>query len=244
MEVVVASRFKGPPTCGNGGYVAGLLARLAGGHRTVAMRLPTPLDTPLAFDLVDGAGRLTDGDKLVAEAKGADPADLPVPPAPPTLAEAEAAQQTALCYHPTCLSCGDKLDASDGLRVLVGQLAGRPEGQLAGVWTVDAAFTDADGLAPEEIVWAAIDCPGYYAWIATEGRHGAMTGTMQAEVLARPRAGDRCIVLAWPIERPSERRQVSGVALFAADGTLMARALQVWIRMPPRPPAAQEQPSR
>lgn len=238
QQVVIESRFKGPPTCGNGGYVAGLMARLTGGHRTVAMRLPTPLDTPLAFDLVDDAGRLTDGDKLVAEARTADPAALPQPPAAPTLAEAEAAQQSALCYHPTCLCCGDKLDAASGLRVMVGQLEGRPEGQLAGVWTVDKAFVDEDGLAPEEIVWAAIDCPGYYAWVATEGRHGAMTGTMQAEVLERPRAGDKCIVLAWPIERPSERRQVSGVALFSADGRLMARALQVWIRMAPRPAAA------
>lgn len=238
-EVIVESRFKGPPTCGNGGYVAGLLARLAGGHRTVAMRLPTPLDTPLAYNTDgDAPAQLIDGDKLVAEAKLADPAALPEPPAPPTLAEAEAAGATALSYHPTCLSCGDKLDAASGLRVLVGQLEGRPAGQLAGVWTVDPAFTDSDGLAPEEIVWAAIDCPGYYAWVATEGRHGAMTGTMQAEVLERPAAGDRCIVLAWPIERPSERRQVSGVALFSADGRLLARALQVWIRMPPRPPAA------
>lgn len=238
MEVVVESRFKGPPTCGNGGYVAGLLARLAGGHRTVAMRLPTPLDTPLAFDHADEPARLVDGDKLVAEARVADTADLPEPPAPPTLAEAEAAGATAVCYHPTCLSCGDKLDAANGLRVGVGQLEGRAAGHLAGVWTVDPAFVGADGLAPEEIVWAAIDCPGYYAWVANEGRHGAMTGTMQAEVLERPRAGDQCIVLAWPIERPSERREIAGVALFSSDGRLMARALQVWIRTMPRPAAA------
>lgn len=235
-EIVVESRFKGPPTCGNGGYVAGLLARIAGGHRSVAMRLPTPLDTPLAYNTAgDDPAQLIDGEKMVAEARLADPADLPDVPAAPTLADAEAAQAGAPCYHPTCVCCGDKLDAASGLRVQVGQLPDRPAGHLAGIWEVDAAFVGPDGLAPEEIVWAAIDCPGFYAWCAAEGRHGAMTGTMQAEVLARPKAGDRCIVLAWPIARPSERREVAGVALFSAEGELMARALQVWIRSLPRP---------
>ena len=86
-----------------------------------------------------------------------------------------------------------------------GKLEDAPDLETLMARVARAAIEDA-GLAPEEIVWAAIDCPGFYAWCAADGRHGAMTGTMQAEVLERPRAGDRCIVLAWPIERPSERR--------------------------------------
>lgn len=234
--ISIERRFRGPPRSGNGGYVAGLLARLAGGHRAVMMRSPVPLDTPMLFDTGSEPARLMLGDVLVAEATSADPSALPAVPAPPSVDEARAAAGDYASFHPICVCCGDALPADEGLRIRTGQLAGRPAGTIAGIWQVDAAFADTDGRVPEEIVWAAIDCPGYYAWVALEGRHGALTGTMQAEVLDRPRTGDTCIVVAWPGERLSDRRRTSGVALFAADGRLLARAMQVWIK-PNRPPA-------
>lgn len=237
IEIEIEGRFRGPPHSGNGGYVAGLMARLAGGHRAVMMRAPVPLDTPLAFDDGGEVARLLLAETLVAEARPGDPALLPEPPAPPSLEMARAAGRDFDCMHPICLCCGDRLAASDGLRVHTGQLEGAPAGTVAGTWLVDPAFADADGRASEEMVWAAIDCPGYYAWVALEGRHGALTGTMQAEVIDRPRAGDECIVMAWPIEQLSERRRSSGVALFAADGRLLARGYQLWIK-PNRPPPA------
>jgi len=90
-----------------------------------------------------------------------------------------------------------------------------------------------------EVIWAALDCPGYFAWVVREGRHGALLGTMTGEVLRRPRAGEPCIVTAWPLEQ-SGRKETAGVALFSAEGELLARAHQVWIVMsaPPRPPVA------
>lgn len=235
--IIVEARFRGPPHSGNGGYVAGLLARHAGGSRAVMMRAPVPLDTPLELDLSAEPARLLRDGTRIAEAMSADPAALPAVPPAPSMAAATAAGEQAVCYHPICFCCGDKLAPDEGLRVWTGPLADAPAGHVAGVWTVDPAFVGADGFAPEEHVWAAIDCPGFYAWVAFEGRHGALTGTMQAEVLERPRAGERCIVLAWPIEQVSERRRTSGVALFGADGRLMARALQVWIK-PNRPPTS------
>ena len=62
---------------------------------------------------------------------------------------------------------------------------------------------------------------------------------MTGEVLRHPRAGEACIVTAWPLER-SGRKETAGVALFSAQGELLARAHQVWIVMnaPPRPAAA------
>lgn len=237
QEIVVEGRFRGPPHSGNGGYVAGLLARLAGGHRAVMMRAPTPLDRVLSFDGSEEPPRLMDGDTLVAQATAADPAVLPAVPSPPSVEEAMRAGAEYQSFHPICVCCGDQLDPAQGLLIRVGQLAGAPEGTLAGAWTVDAAFADEDGCVPEELVWAAIDCPGYYAWVRLDGRHGALTGTMQAEVLERPRAGDRCVVMAWPLERASERRVTSGVALFGDDGRLMARGLQTWIRIVRRPAA-------
>lgn len=236
--IEIEQRFRGPPHSGNGGYVAGLLARLAGGHRAVLMRAPVPLDTPMRLDTDAEPARLMLADTLVAEARSADRAALPETPAPPTLDQARAAGADFTSFHPICVCCGDALTRDQGLGIRTGQLEGAPPGTLAGVWRVDPAFVGPDGLAPEEIVWAAIDCPGYYAWVALEGRHGALTGTMQAEVIDRPRVGDECIVMAWPWEHLSERRRTSGVALFAADGRLLARGYQVWVTTSRPPPAA------
>ena len=226
-DITIPARFRGPPHSGNGGYVAGLLAKAAGGGRAVAMRAPAPLDVALRLD----SERLWQGETLIAEALVADSSALPGWPVPPTLDAARAASVDYRSFHPICVCCADQLAPEQGLRVCAGPLAGASAGTVAAVWEVDTAFCDEDGSVPEEIVWAAIDCPGFYAWVAVDGRHGALTGTMQAEVVERPRAGDECIVLAWPLERVSERRFTSAVALFGADGRPMARGVQTWIRM-------------
>lgn len=236
-DITIAARFRGPPHSGNGGYVGGLLSKLAGDGRAVMMRAPAPLDLPMTCDMSAEPYRLMAGDTLVAEAVAADPAALPMVPSPPTLAEARDAATRAICYHPICFCCSPQLAVGEGLRVSTGQIAGAPAGHVAGIWSVDASFVDEDGVVPEEIIWAAIDCPGSYAWTAHDGNGGGLTGTMQAEVVARPRPGDECIVMAWPIARISERRRAAGVALFSADGQLMARGYQVWISLNRPPPA-------
>ena len=104
------------------------------------------------------------------------------------------------------------------------------------MWTPDAAFADASGLIRTEVVWAALDCPGFFAWVVKEGRHGALLGTMTGEVIRRPKAGEPTVVMAWPIVREG-RKETAGVALVSADGELMARAHQVWVTMAPAFPA-------
>jgi hypothetical protein len=90
------------------------------------------------------------------------------------------------------------------------------------------AFSDAQGLVTTEVIWAALDCPGFFAWVVKEGRHGALLGTMTGEVLRRPRAGHEYIVMAWPLAREG-RKETAGVALFAMNGEVLARGHQVWI---------------
>ena len=138
--------------------------------------------------------------------------------------------------HPTCFTCGPERDEGDGLRVFAGQVEGAPAGHVAGVWRPDPAFADAEGLVPTEVIWAALDCPGFFAWVVKAGRHGALLGTMTGEVIRRPRAGEACIVSAWPLVRDG-RKETAGAALFSADGELLARAHQVWIMSPPPPTA-------
>lgn len=55
-KIVIESRFSGPPGLGNGGYVAGVLGRAAGGEARVTLRAPIPLDTPLDLAVLRGAG--------------------------------------------------------------------------------------------------------------------------------------------------------------------------------------------
>jgi len=231
--VVVAAQFRGPPTSGNGGYVGGLLAgRLGSPVVTAVLRAPVGIDTPLRILAEGGGVRLASpaGD-LIAEARPGDPADLPTPPAPPSLQAAILAGEryVGLTHnrHPVCFTCSPDLDVGYGLRMFVGQVEGEPAGVMAGPWTPHANFAGADGLTPIEVVWAALDCPGSFAWLE-RGWPGGLLGTMTCEVRRRPRTGEACIVTAWPIEA-SGRKSVAGTALFSADGELMARSRQIWI---------------
>lgn len=234
--IVIARQFRGPPNSGNGGYVCGALARRIDGAATVALRALIPLDVPLELEASENGVRLVGGDgTLIAEGLRAT-APLPDPPAPPSLAEARAAGACSPWleqpFHPPCFTCSSIREEGDGLRILPGQIAGAAAGYIACLWTPHAAFADANGDIPQEIVWAALDCPGSLAWIVKTGAGGGLLGTMTGEVLRRPRAGETTIVTAWPIAQ-SGRKFTAGVALFDATGMLMARGTQIWIGRPP-----------
>lgn len=231
-QVTIKHQFRGPPNSGNGGYVCGLVAREIKGPATVALRALIPLDTPLNLDGTGLLTRLTGGDgTLIAEGSSAEIA-LPETPVPPSLEAARDAGQRCLMtekpFHPPCFTCSSLRPDGDGLRILPGQIEGAPAGHIACTWTPHAAFAGPDGVVPEEIVWAALDCPGSIAWIVKSGSGGGLLGTMTSEVLRRPRAGEETIVMAWPIEQQG-RKFLAGVALFSADGALMARGSQIWI---------------
>ena len=242
-EIVVAQQFCGPPNSGNGGYCCGVLAKDIAGPATAVLRARIPLDVALDLKVGEGATELFDAEgALIGKGVAATTAELPEVPPAPSLAAAQAAEARYIGLtqrvHPTCFSCGPEREAGDGLKVFAGQVEDAPAGYVACPWTPHANFADADGLIPVEVIWAALDCPGFFAWVVKEGRHGALLGTMTGEVLRRPRAGETCIVQAWPIAREG-RKETAGVALHAADGELLARAHQVWIVMNYPPQAAQ-----
>jgi hypothetical protein len=239
--IEVAQQFRGPPNSANGGYACGVMGKLIEGPATALLRAPPPLDTPMTLVRDEGSVRLeSQAGELIGEARAGDAALIPQPPVVPTLQAAIAAAAGfpgfSRPFHPICFTCGDKVDEGVGLRIFTGQLAGAPEGVVAGPWTPQGAFADDDGLIRPEVVWAALDCPGSVSWVVS-GAGGGLLGTMTCELIRRPAAGEPCIVLAWPIER-SGRKLISGTALFSADGELMAASHQIWIGRAPVAEAA------
>lgn len=239
-QITIGRQFCGPPNSGNGGYVCGVLAEGLEGPVTAVLRAPVPLDVALVLE-ARGPGNvlLGEADALIGQGGPATHA-LPDPPRAPSREAARAAAQRHIGLtqrvHPICFTCGTERTDGDGLRVLPGQLEGAEVGVVACTWTPHANFADADGTVAAEVVWAALDCPGYFAWVEKEGRHGALLGTMTGEVAQPVKAGVEYVVVAWPILKDG-RKEIAGTALFDGEGRLMARSHQVWIVLGPRPAA-------
>src|SRR4051812_37627318 len=95
---------------GNGGYVAGRLAKaLNSDSAEVTIRAGVPLSTPLSLDQGDGGVRLLSGESVIAEARGA-PEFADEPPFKPTYEEAVAARPRFVGFRrhgfPRCFVCG------------------------------------------------------------------------------------------------------------------------------------------
>lgn len=223
--VTIEGRFNGPKSSGNGGYTCGVIAQAFNGSAEVTLRRPPPLDRPLALVRADERISLLDGDVLVADCQ-AGRVDLD-PPAPPSFEEAEAAARRypGFVSHafPTCFVCGP--DRSDGLRIFAGPLEGRTV--VAAPWIPADSLSDADGRVPEELVWAALDCPGAFA-VGFSERGETVLGRMAARIEARPRVGERHMVVAWPLGEDG-RKLYAGTALFTESGDLLGLARQTWI---------------
>ncbi|QNM82846.1 hypothetical protein H8M03_00260 [Sphingomonas sabuli] len=224
----IQRRFRGPPTSGNGGYVAGLVAAALGGtNATVTLQAPPPLDHDLTLTTEDALATLVEGDKVIVTA-ASEPVEVAVPP-PPSLQGAKDAEPRYVghSYHnfPGCFVCGPERDSSDGMRIFPGTV-GDEASQVAATWTPDDTLADEDGTVRPEFVWAALDCPGYFAAEDKAGR--ALLGKMSATIKRPVHVGEELIVTGWPIDSTGRKHRV-GSALHSADGELVAAATAVWI---------------
>jgi len=231
--LMIPRRFNGPPASGNGGYVAGLLAERLGARSVeVTLRAPPPLDTTLATRARDDGGlELLDGDTVLAEARVADFAlDVPAAPSPEDAAAAGAIGRM-LAHARTgdpyrrCFGCG--IDRDDGMRLVPSPVG--DAGVVACDWTPAAALAGPDGTLGAPLAWAALDCPAGIAWTHRLPDGGQMvTGRITARVDAPLRAGERYVVIGWPIAQDG-RKLHAGTAIVDATGTVRARSLQLWL---------------
>ena len=232
-------RFQGFADGALGGYAAGVVAGRIGGAVEANLRSLPPLERDLDVRAADdGSLGLWDGETLVLEARASE-FELEIP-GPPAFEEAEAANRDLAHDHgphlyPDCFTCGPNRATGDGLRLFMGFPPGR-DGLLASAWTPDRGLAETAAL-PEELVWAAVDCPTIWAaWLTGDGAvawpQGAFTvlARQRVEHLAPVPTGEPTIVTAWPIAQDG-RKHVTGAAIQAPDGELLARAESLLINV-------------
>ena len=223
----VDARFCGPPGIANGGYFAGIVSSHAAQVVRVRLRVPIPLDTDLQLTtLADGSFELHHGDSLLATAKP-DALQIDVPAAPAYLDALQASKRyIAFKDHPYpgCFVCGTARARGDGLRIFAGATGG---GDLvAAPWVPDPSLAKDDGKVAAEFMWAAMDCPGYFA--ALSHTVPMLLGEFTAHVDRRVHVDEPCVVVGWRIAHEGRKHTV-GTALFDEDGELCGRARAVWI---------------
>jgi hypothetical protein len=241
--LIVPSRFNGPPASGNGGYSCGVVSARFDGPCAVSLRRPVPLDQPLDLVPANGLGTGIAGDSDIPEA-------LRVSAAGELIAEAVAAPEPARWSGPAvdldaardatsrfvspasgffdrCFVCGR--ERHDGFRVFPGPVA---TGELvASTWTPPRwAADDGEAVLPE-FVWAALDCPGYFALHGADGRL-AFLARQGSTIITAPKAGVEYIVAGIALER-SGRKGLAATAILDAHGEVLAHSEQVVVE--PRP---------
>jgi len=230
-RIVVRRRFHGPPDSGHGGYTCGLIAAFIDGPAEVTLRLPPPLEQELEVRRLDGGRVAVYAEQtLIAEAA---PAKIEMPiPAPVSHDEAAAASESYLGFQqhlfPGCFGCGPERAEGDGLRIFAGRVRGR--NLVAAPWTPDSLLASAGGEVRPEFVWAALDDSGAWSLQSNQDWQPIVLGRLAAVLLDRVRAGERCVVIGWPLGH-EDRKAYSGTALFGEDGSLRACARATWVRI-------------
>ena len=231
--LIIDPRYNGPDTSGNGGWVAGSLARLLGTEAaSVSLRAPAPLAVPMLIGRRDdGAVTLEHDGTLIAEG-GLASLELEVPKAPdPNEAEAAGllAQQVSTQETDSpfarCFSCG--FARSDGLRIVSGPVG--DDGMVATTWAPPSSAADANGQLSVEATWAALDCSAGFAWMHRLAAGTAIiTARMTAAIDQPLQVGQKYTVIGWPIAQEG-RKLHAGTAIFDAAGKVQARSRQLWL---------------
>ena len=226
--LVIDRRFRGPPTSGNGGYTCGMLAAAAATPVEVRLIRPPPLDVPLeiAADSASPGLVLKNGAETVATATPKS-FDLEVP-SPPSYAQALAAASNYEGFqahaYSDCFVCGPARDRGDGMRIFASPIEGMD--LVAAAWLPDQSVVGPDGKVLPELMWAALDCPGFFATGAAI--KGPLLGTYAARIDRCVHLDAPCVVMGWAI-RHEGRKHVVGTAIFDSFGELCGRALATWI---------------
>ena len=229
-EVQVHRRFRGPPTSGNGGYVAGLVAEWIDGPAQIDLLAPIPLEVPLHRRRDDGEVMLFDSQRNYARAEPLDdPLDFEVP-GPPTEDELEAA---AMSFpgpggHPIpgCFVCGTERAPGDGLCIFPGE---SPHRDVAvAEWVAGQDLAGEDGHVEERYLWAVLDCPSYFG--LCEPRPLALLARIAARIDRPVSPGEQLRLTGWELSREG-RKHLAATVIHDQAGEVVAVAKSLWIEV-------------
>lgn len=186
-----------------------------------------PLDEELEVRVEGEEARAFAGDELVIEAV--------VAPAlaswdAPTVGVEEARAAAARFAPPAdgtfdrCFVCG-RARHDDGFGVFPGAVEGTDF--FAAPWTPPAWAADADGEVLPEFVWAALDCPGYFAVYGNDLAL-AFLARQQSALHAPIRAGVEYVAVGRPLER-DRRKGFAATAILDSGGAVLAQSEQLLI---------------
>jgi hypothetical protein len=229
----IAAYYHGPPDSGHGGYTSGLIAQLLGTATVeVTLRIPPPLDRPLAVKREGEALHVVDGDDLIAEARPSETDVLEGVPAPVTYDDAVLASIDYAGFKshmtPSCFVCGTAREPMEGLRIFPGPVRGRDV--VASALVPEVHMASEGGEVNPQFVWALLDCPSGWAVTGFVPGREAMLGRLTARIAKPIMAGKRYTVVGWRLDTDG-RKMHSGSAVFDYEGNVCAAARATWIRL-------------
>jgi hypothetical protein len=227
-NIVIEKRFNGPPHSGNGGYTCGIIAAKLAESVSVRLHKPPPLATPLAIRREAKGWTVVDGEQVIASAI---PATVQAHvPDPPSYVDALAASRRYRGFEshafPTCFVCGPERTRGDGLRIFASAVPGT--GLVAAPWLPEPTLADELGKVRPEFIWAALDCPGYFASIPADT--SAVLGEFAVHVDRSVHVEEPCVVVGWQILIEGRKHKV-GTALFDEEGERCAVGVATWVQM-------------
>ena len=227
ITLTIDQHYCGPSQSGNGGYSAGLIAEKLPFSTQITLRQPPPLNKAMQLIIRDNQAQLLDDTRLIA---GAKPYQFTLDiPSPVSLEQAVTAEKLFLGYQhspfPNCFVCGDHRKVGQGLKIHPGKVSHQI---VAAPWTPYANLADEKGHVRMPFIWAALDCPG--AWAFLELEEVMVLGRFAVQQV-QPIYYDRpYVVMGWGIRREG-RKSFSGTAIFDNRQVLCAVAEATWITL-------------
>ena len=200
-------------------------------HRRSPAHEPPPLERPLTIREDAESGLvLLDGMEPVATAVPKT-FDLEVPE-PPSYTDALAAVHGFEVFKSTRIQAASSAGPSVSAATACASSPRRCRTELfAAAWLPGPSLAGADGKVKPEFMWAALDCPGFFATGAAA--QGALLGLFAARVDRCVHISEACVVIGWALGHDG-RKHITGTAVFDGDGEICGRAIATWIE--PRQP--------
>ena len=261
-DLIIPSRFCGPPSSGNGGYSAGAISAYAGAECpddharpwpavTVSLLAPPPLEVSMSVapggDMGDDGGVVATYDgKPFLSARCSHDEVTDVEPVAPDEAREAMASYSGLVSHPfpTCFSCGTGREPGDGLRIFPGRVSDasaeqgeEPRTRVAATWTPDPTVAEDYHAYVDEHPRASL--PVTWAaldcvggWAGDLEERLMVLARMTARLDSLPAIGEEHVVVG--MGRGHEGRKTwTSSTLYDADGRVVASAEHLWIAVDP-----------